>query len=473
MPAATVVIVPATTLWVDPTSPRGLDAPAVAAHPDVLAWLAGLDADEDGRIGLHGRVGSQLVLGEPVEVVGAEGDWRQVVCPWQPSSADPRGYPGWVPAAHLGQATSDPADAADVGVVAPTPHGQVSGQALVAQARLHLGLAYLWGGMSPYGLDCSGLVHLSLRSLGLLVPRDAHDQQDASTPVEVDAVRPGDLLFFARDGQPAHHVGIATGEGRMLHAPETGAVIVEEPLTPERLQTLSGAGRFTAEADEPVTSRVPAPLLVLAAIVSVQFGGALAATLVPRVGAAGSVALRLVLAAAVLLAVARPRLRGRTRADWLTVCAFALVLGLMNLAFYSSLALLPLGVAVTIEFVGPLVLATVLSRRLRDLVAVAGAALGVVLISGALTVPWDELEVRGILLALAAGACWAAYILLSARTGTRFAQLDGLAIAMAIAALVVAPWGWPPPAAPCSAGTPSGGAPASRCCPRCCRTRWS
>jgi len=190
-----------------------------------------------------------------------------------------------------------------------------------------------------------------------------------------------------------------------------------------------------------VTSRVPAPLLVLAAIVSVQFGGALAATLVPRVGAAGSVALRLVLAAAVLLAVARPRLRGRTRADWLTVCAFALVLGLMNLAFYSSLALLPLGVAVTIEFVGPLVLATVLSRRLRDLVAVAGAALGVVLISGALTVPWDELEVAGILLALTAGACWAAYILLSARTGTRFAQLDGLAIAMAIAALVVAPLG--------------------------------
>ena len=168
-----------------------------------------------------------------------------------------------------------------------------------------------------------------------------------------------------------------------------------------------------------MTRRVPAPLLVLTAIVSVQFGGALAATLIPLVGAAGSVALRLVLAAAVLLAVARPRLRGRTRADWLTVCAFALVLGLMNLAFYSSLARLPLGVAVTIEFVGPLVLATVLSRRLRDLVAVAGAALGVVLISGALTVPWDELEVTGILLALTAGACWAAYILLSARTGTR------------------------------------------------------
>ena len=256
MPTATVVTVPATTLWIAPTSPRGLDAPAVAAHPDVLAWLAGLDADEDGRIGLHGRVGSQLVLGEPVEVVGAEGDWRQVVCPWQPSSADPRGYPGWVPAAHLGPAPADAADTENTvntaggGVGAPTPHAQVSGQALVAQARRHLGLAYLWGGMSPYGLDCSGLVHHSLRALGLLVPRDAHDQQDASTPVEVEKVRAGDLLFFAKDGQPAHHVGIATGEGRMLHAPETGAVIVEEPLTPERLQTLSGAGRFTTEADD-------------------------------------------------------------------------------------------------------------------------------------------------------------------------------------------------------------------------------
>jgi inner membrane transporter RhtA len=190
-----------------------------------------------------------------------------------------------------------------------------------------------------------------------------------------------------------------------------------------------------------VTARIPAPLLVLAAVVSVQFGGALAATLVPRIGAAGSVALRLVLAAAVLLAVARPRLSRRSRADWVTVSAFAVVLALMNLSFYASLARLPIGVAVTVEFIGPLVLATALSRQLRDLVAVAGAALGVVLVSGALTAPRDQLQVTRILLALAAGTCWAAYILLSARTGTHFAQLDGLAIAMAIAALLVAPVG--------------------------------
>jgi cell wall-associated NlpC family hydrolase len=244
MPASTVVTVPATMLWVAPTSPRDLDGPAVVAHPDVVAWLAGLDAVEDGRLGLHGRVETQLVLGEPVQVIGTREDWCQVICPWQPSSADPRGYPGWVPAAHLG-------DAGTVDSPTPAAQARVTGPALLAEARRHLGLAYLWGGMSTYGLDCSGLVHLSARALGLLVPRDAHDQQDAATPVPVGDVQAGDLLFFARDGQPAHHVGIATGDGRMLHAPETGAVIVEEALTPERRQTLSGAGRFTTGPDDP------------------------------------------------------------------------------------------------------------------------------------------------------------------------------------------------------------------------------
>ncbi|HEY8822495.1 MAG TPA: EamA family transporter [Dermatophilaceae bacterium] len=190
-----------------------------------------------------------------------------------------------------------------------------------------------------------------------------------------------------------------------------------------------------------VTRRVPAPQLVLAAVISVQFGGALAATLVPKVGVFGSVTLRLTIAAAVLLASVRPRLRRRTTADWLVVGAFGAVLALMNLFFYGSLARIPIGAAVTIEFIGPLVLATVLSHRRKDLLAVTGAAVGVVLISGITTTPWTDIDLAGLGLALAAGAAWAAYIVLSSRTGARFAQLDGLAIAMTIAAVLVAPVG--------------------------------
>nr|WP_240977377.1 EamA family transporter [Knoellia sp. DB2414S] len=182
-------------------------------------------------------------------------------------------------------------------------------------------------------------------------------------------------------------------------------------------------------------------VLVLTAIVSVQFGGALAATLVPHIGAGGSVLLRLAFATAILLVVARPRLRGRSRRAWLAVLAFGVALGLMNLAFYASLARLPIGVAVTIEFLGPLTLATALSRRLRDLAAVAAAAVGVVLISEALGTPVADLEWTGLGLAAVAGACWAAYILASRQVGREFASLDGLALAMVVALVLVLPFG--------------------------------
>ena len=176
--------------------------------------------------------------------------------------------------------------------------------------------------------------------------------------------------------------------------------------------------------------RVPAPLLVLAGIVSVQFGGALAATLVPLIGSGGSVVLRLLFASALLLVFVRPRWRGHSRRAWLTVIAFGVALGLMNFTFYSSLAHLPIGVAVTIEFIGPLSLAAALSRRWLDAVAVAAAAAGVVLISEALSTPFADLEKTGIALALLAGAFWAAYIVLAGRTGGEFPKLEGLALAM-------------------------------------------
>jgi inner membrane transporter RhtA len=194
----------------------------------------------------------------------------------------------------------------------------------------------------------------------------------------------------------------------------------------------------------PVTSaadRVPAPVLVLGGIVSVQFGGALAQTLVPVIGAGGAVTMRLLFATALLLVVARPRWRGHSRRAWLTVGAFGLALGLMNFAFYGALAYLPIGVAVTIEFIGPLTLAAALSRRLLDGLAVLAAGTGVVLISEALDTPLAELEWVGILLALSAGGFWAAYIVLSGRTGALFPRLEGLALAMVVATVVTLPFG--------------------------------
>lgn len=182
-------------------------------------------------------------------------------------------------------------------------------------------------------------------------------------------------------------------------------------------------------------------MLVLGSIASVQFGGALAATLLPLVGVAGSVALRLGLATIILCGWLRPGLRGRAGPDWAAAAAYAASLGAMNLCFYGSLQRLPIGVAVTIEFVGPLVLSAALSRHARDLLAVLLAAVGVVLVSGAIGTPLHDLDGLGILLALAAGGFWAAYILTSRRAGQHFAGLDGLAIAMLLATVVVLPVG--------------------------------
>ena len=189
----------------------------------------------------------------------------------------------------------------------------------------------------------------------------------------------------------------------------------------------------------PRTPAVPPIALVLAAVISVQFGGALAVLLLPLVGVVGSVTLRLGLATLVLWVMVRPRLRGRTRHDWVVVATFALALTVMNLAFYGSLARLPIGVAVTIEFLGPLALAASLSRRRSDAVAVVAALGGVVLISEIASTPWDQLDLLGVGLALVAGACWAAYIITSARTGTRFEGLDGIAICLLLGTVMMVP----------------------------------
>ncbi|MEU3143355.1 MULTISPECIES: DMT family transporter [unclassified Streptomyces] len=178
--------------------------------------------------------------------------------------------------------------------------------------------------------------------------------------------------------------------------------------------------------------------LVLAGGISVQFGGALAVTLMPRAGALGVVTLRLLVAAVVLLVVCRPRLRGHSRADWTTVIAFGIALAGMNGLFYQAAARIPLGTAVTLEVLGPLALSVLASRRAINLLWAGLALAGVVLLGGK---GFDSLDPLGAAFALGAGVMWAAYIVFSARTGRRFPQADGLALAMAVAAVLFLPLG--------------------------------
>lgn len=288
------VTVPVATVWTSPRAPRDVDEPVLRDHPDAAGWAAGLDAAD--RVDLHGRCETQLLHGDRVLVVGEDGPWSAVRATGQASSADPRGYPGWVRTGHL--AAEDPRAGLECVVALPSclcasrsegpvrlsfgtrlqvldadepvaavalgqgregavpraalrrlPGGPPDAEDVLASARQLLGLPYLWGGTSAWGLDCSGLVHLVLRSWGVEVPRDAHDQAADVTAVPLDEVGPGDLYFFAAPGAGISHVGFVTrpvsADGRrwMLHAPENGRGVEEGPLASDRRARLVAAGR--------------------------------------------------------------------------------------------------------------------------------------------------------------------------------------------------------------------------------------
>ncbi|MDS1268759.1 EamA family transporter [Lipingzhangella sp. LS1_29] len=184
-----------------------------------------------------------------------------------------------------------------------------------------------------------------------------------------------------------------------------------------------------------MVERLPPAWLVLGSIASVQSGAAVAKILFEVLPPGAVVWLRLLTSMVLLVLVVRPAVRGHSRTDWLVVLGFGASLALMNWAIYQSFARIPLGIAVTIEFLGPLLIAVLGSRRRLDLVWVVLAGVGVTLLG------WDngELDPVGVAFALLAAAAWASYILLSAATGQRFAGMSGLALASMVGAAGLAP----------------------------------
>ena len=191
-----------------------------------------------------------------------------------------------------------------------------------------------------------------------------------------------------------------------------------------------------------VPGAVPPVGLVVLGILSVQVGAAFAKSLFPVLGPYGTVFLRLVFAALILMIAWRPRVRGHERSgggrDYLLVLLFGLVFAAMNTSFYAALDRLPLGVAVTVEFVGPLGVAVFGSRRLLDLLWTVLAAGGIVLLTPVSGVSNVQIDPLGLALALVAGLCWAAYILISVGVGRSFPGGTGLALGMVVGAVLSA-----------------------------------
>jgi cell wall-associated NlpC family hydrolase len=292
------VAVSVATLWRSPDAPRAVDAPALRNPAAIRQWLSGLSTT--GRLGLVGRADTQALLGDRVLVTGSSGTFAEVVVPDQPTPLDRRGYPGWVPLAQL-TGEAPPRAPTEATVMTPTawlradddtgdrvlevsfgtrlpvvarldtrvrvglPGGRVlrlpasavsvrrtgdpalpaDGTAVVRSASMFTGLPYLWAGRSGFGFDCSGLTSLVMRAHGVEIPRDAAPQAAAGLAVGGAALRPGDLLFYAKPGGEVHHVSVYAGGGQMVHSPSTGRAVETVPVsTTSFASEFSGARRY-------------------------------------------------------------------------------------------------------------------------------------------------------------------------------------------------------------------------------------
>lgn len=184
--------------------------------------------------------------------------------------------------------------------------------------------------------------------------------------------------------------------------------------------------------------QIPPLPAVLLAIISVQAGAAIAKGLFPAIGPESTASLRIGLSAVILLIANRPNLLKLTKVQWKAVALYGLVLGAMNLIFYMAIKRIPLALGVTLEFIGPLVLAVMNSKKAMDYLWVLLAATGIALIA-----PWSEtgLDLTGVLLALLAGGLWAAYIVLGGKISKVMKGGDGVSVGMIFATLLVVPFG--------------------------------
>ena len=187
--------------------------------------------------------------------------------------------------------------------------------------------------------------------------------------------------------------------------------------------------------------RIPAPILVISAIASVQVGAALARNLFGQMSTSGVLFLRLAIAAVVMLTVVRPRVRSWSRSTVLAVLLMGVAVAALNQVFYLAIAHIPLGIAVTVEFLGPLLLSVVQTRRPTDLIWAALALAGVAILGLGSRTGSDAISALGIALALLSGVLWAMYILASARLGAALPGMDGLTVALTVAALIILPIG--------------------------------
>lgn len=270
--SAATIDVSVATLWRAPGLARAIDAPALANPVDLDGWNRNL-ATTGSRVWLDSRVVTQALYGEKVTVLSIRGRWVKVVVGDQPTPLDRRGYPGWLPARQLAAGYRDggvtrvvlartavlhlasrtlrlsygtrlPTTGTDAhgnwlvrtpdgpGWVARSSMGKsrpATGASIVAAARSFRGLRYLWGGVSAWGFDCSGLVWDVFRAHGVTVPRDTGPQSRAGRAVSAAGLQPGDLVFY---GSPATHVAIIAGHGLMIESPDSAHSVRIVPVRP-------------------------------------------------------------------------------------------------------------------------------------------------------------------------------------------------------------------------------------------------